>query len=1059
MSRRSCLVVIFFACALTLPSLSQDASTGALRGTVTDPDGNRVQGATVTLLRVDTGIVVSKRTEEDGRFAFELLRPGEYTARAEAAGLSPQITPRLRIEVGGALEIELRLALAGTKETVTVSGAPPVVETQPSAVSDVLDERAMADLPVNGRRFSDLALLLPGVTQDPRGMTSTSNGDLAFGGVRGFQSSYLVDGADNNNGFFAQARGRYRAPYQFSNEVVQEFRVSSNSYGAELGRAGGGVVNVVTKSGTNYWHGTGFYFLRDSALNAQHPFVDFKPADRQHQFGGTLGGPLRRNKAFLFAGFDQHVFNIPTVVRFLDGSSVVTPKKGQEPLEHGDYEDSDKDLVFSAAEQLSQLAGTYRSQLLGNAAFVKVDFSITPKHYLSARLNASRYYGQNNVFFDPASPVTTYAISDNGEEDVDTESASVSLTSNLSYRMNSHWRAQYSRDLQQSTSNSENVLTKVREITDGFGRSSILPRETRERRLHLTETLSFENARHSWKFGGDALLTKAYNFFPSLFGGEYIYDDISVDPWTFAPMLHGMDITPLRAYAHGVPRYYLQNFGTAVSHPDSNDYAAFLQDTIRLTSRLAVSLGVRYDLQTFGTTDLVSNPAWPGSGQLPRDTNNVAPRVGIAYSIGDERPLVVRAGYGWFYPRIPQIYASTVATDNGIASTHLLLDNADFYDQMIFPSYPNALVKCPPAANSCALPAEIASHLMTEVAAFSPQFETPKVQQASVSLEREMAHRLAAGVSYLYVHGQNLIRARDVNLPEPTEYTYPVYDDTGTAFLDSYYKVDSFSTWQMTRSMTCAYPPCINPLARPLAELDAVNQFESVASSFYNGLTVSIRRRMTDGLYFRLAYTMAHAIDDGQDALVAGRPATVQNSYSGSSERGPSTTDQRHRLSFSWVTEPQPFGREHNLLATLFNDWKFSGVLTYGTGRPVDARVSGDPNRDSNTSNDRLPGYGRNAFVGPDYATTDLRISRKLLMHHRMQLELMIESFNLFNRDNQRVQVSDDGFLNMAGQFSQQEKIIGINYFPAYYRKPTNFMTATNAYAPRQIQVALRMRF
>ena len=248
---------------------------------------------------------------------------------------------------GGAIDLELRLGLAGNKETVTVSGAPPLVETQPSAVSEVLDERALTDLPVNGRRFTDLALLMPGVTQDPRGMTSSSNGDLAFGGVRGYQSSYLVDGADNNNGFFAQARGRYRAPYQFSNEVVQEFRVSSNSYGAELGRAGGGVVNVVTKSGTNHWHGTGFYFLRDSALNAQHPFVDFKPADRQHQFGGTFGGPLKRNKAFVFAGFDQHIFNIPTVVRFLDGSSVVTPKKGREPLEHGDYEDSDKDLVFA----------------------------------------------------------------------------------------------------------------------------------------------------------------------------------------------------------------------------------------------------------------------------------------------------------------------------------------------------------------------------------------------------------------------------------------------------------------------------------------------------------------------------------------------------------------------------------------------------------------------------------------------------------------------------------------------------------------------------------------
>src|SRR5205807_3960881 len=227
--------------------------------------------------------------------------PGEYSARAEAAGMSPQVAPNLRVEVGGTSELEFRLAVAGTKESVTVSGEQPLVETQPSAVSSLIDERAINELPLNGRRYTDLALLTPGVTQDPRGLTSGSNGDLAFGGIRGYQSSYLVDGGDNNNAFFSQARGRYRAPYQFSNEVVQEFRVSSNTYGAELGRAGGAVVNVVTKSGSNHWHGTNFYFLRDSKLNAQHANLNSTPQDRQQQFGFTLGGPIKRNKIFFFS--------------------------------------------------------------------------------------------------------------------------------------------------------------------------------------------------------------------------------------------------------------------------------------------------------------------------------------------------------------------------------------------------------------------------------------------------------------------------------------------------------------------------------------------------------------------------------------------------------------------------------------------------------------------------------------------------------------------------------------------------------------------------------------
>lgn len=609
------LVVLF-----SIFAFSQDASTGAIRGTVRDSEGGLIQGANVGVVNTATGLRRSAASDGEGRFVFDLLPPGDYSARAEFRGMSPQVTPAVHVEVGGVTEISFSLSVAGAKETVNVSAAPLLVETQPTAISAYLNERAINDLPLNGRRYTDLALLAPGVTQDPRGMTSASNGDLAFGGIRGYQSSYLVDGADNNNAFFSQARGRYRAPYQFSNEVVQEFRVSSNTYGAELGRAGGAVVNVVTKSGSNRYHGTAFYFIRDSSLNAQHPFMAFKPDDRQQQFGITLGGPIKRNRAFFFAGFDQHVFRVPTVVRFLDGSSVLVPQRGQEPLYHGDYEDSDKALVFAAADRLNTMAGTYPSELLGNTGFMKVDLSLTSKHFVSARVSTSRYYGQNNVFFDPASPITTYAISDNGEEDVSTESGSLSLTSAISPRIVSHLRAQFSRDLQLSRSNSSSVLTRINDVLDGFGRSTILPRQTREHRLHLTETLSVGGRRHEWKFGGDALLTWIYNYFPSLFGGEYIFDTIKVNPWTFEPMVGGMELTPLRAYAHAVPRYYIQNFGSAISNPDTNEYAAFLQDTIRLTNRLAVSLGARYDLQLFSRRGMQTNPLWPASGQVPLDT-------------------------------------------------------------------------------------------------------------------------------------------------------------------------------------------------------------------------------------------------------------------------------------------------------------------------------------------------------------------------------------------------------------------------------------------------------
>jgi len=185
----------------------------------------------------------------------------------------------------------------------------------------------------------------------------------------------------------------------------------------------------------------------------------------------------------------------------------------------------------------------------------------------------------------------------------------------------------------------------------------------------------------------------------------------------------------------------------------------------------------------------------------------------------------------------------------------------------------------------------------------------------------------------------------------------------------------------------------------------------------------------------------------------------VQNSYSTRSERGPSVTDQRNRLLVSWIAEPQPFGRGQEFLARLFNDWKIAGVVSFGSGRPTDARVSGDPNRDDNSSNDRLAGYGRNAFVGPDYATADLRLTRKIHLTERFRMELSVESFNLFNRDNKRYSLSDDGFLNSAGQFVPLTRNTPSGTYPAYYQQPTSFLQANSAYAPRLIQLGLRFVF
>jgi hypothetical protein len=592
---------------------AQDASTGAIRGAILDPTGALIAGAEVIVTNSAMGTERKMTAGQDGEFAVQMLPPGLYQLRVMARKMSPWVADGIIVEVGGERVLECRMALSGSHEVVTVTASPQIVEPMTPSVSSVIDENAIQGLPINGRRFTDLALLTPGITQDPRSLTSATNGDLAFGGLRGTNTQYLVDGGDDNNSFYGQARGRYRAPYQFSNEVVQEFRISSNTYGAESGRSAGAVVNVVTKSGGNFTHGSVFYYLRDSEFGAQSPYVDFKPSEHQDQFGISIGGPIKKNRLFYYAAYDQHIFHVPTVVRFgaNGANAVVTPASTDYDAGLNDYA-----LVNNAASQLSSMGGTYRAAMIASTGSIKFDYTLSPRNQLSFRVNTSRYWGTNNVFFDPASPITPYAISDNGEEQVATETAMLSLISGLSFNTISHLRLQFSRDLQQSFANSDQPLTKVTGVTDGFGESTMLPRETREHKLHIAETISREGQRHSFKFGADFAPSWIYDYFPSMFGGEYEFSTIRVNPWTCLSadsvcqsQEAGVPLSPLEAYAHDVPRFYYQNFGSSVSHPNSNEYAAFAQDTLRATDHLALTLGARWDLQTFSTAGMASNLA------------------------------------------------------------------------------------------------------------------------------------------------------------------------------------------------------------------------------------------------------------------------------------------------------------------------------------------------------------------------------------------------------------------------------------------------------------------
>lgn len=741
---------------------------------------------------------------------------------------------------------------------------------------------------------------------------------------------------------------------------------------------------------------------------------------------------------------------MPSVVQFANGASSIIPQPA-------DYDYKDQQLVQTAAQNLNAMGGTFPTTMRGNAGFAKVDFNLSPKHLAFLRIGTSMLTGTNNLFFDPSSPITGYPVTGNGTENVQTESFAASLISSWTTNLATNLRAQFSRDAEQSTANSDEPWTKIYDVVAGFGGSSILPRNTNEHKLHLAETVSYEHGRMHWKFGGDFIQAWIDNYYPYLFGGEYYFDNIKVNPWTFAPMRYGEPLTPLRAYAHNVPRYYMQDFGNAVSHPDSRFYSAFVQNTFQMTRSLTLNLGLRYDLQTFEPGHLQSNPLYSPSGKVPTDLNNFSPRISFAYSVGALHPIVIRGGAGLFYMPIPAMYASQVATDNGLQQTELRLDLMQPAQAALFPKYPAPLVNCPAGTNVCTPPAALAPYLTTQISAFAPNFQTPHTERANLAIQRELGRNVVATVSYEYVLGVDEMRSLEKNLPKPVITEYPVYDDSGSVFLGMY-DVASFVTTQTTPSLTCPYPPCLNPLQRPDPRLGAINSFESAASSTYSGLTMSLKRQMNHGMYFQVGYTLAKAMDDGPDALVVGRPGNVQNSYATSLEWGPSVTDQRNRFVAAWVAEPK-FRFSHGALDKAPNNWKVSSVLTAGSGRPVNATMAGDPNGDGDIYNDRLPGYVRNAFLGPDYFSTDMRISRGIRCGEHVVWNLTAESFNVFNRTNSRVQISDDGFYNSAGQFVGYSTKVGGKVYPGQFLVNSRFLMPTNAYAPRQVQFSLRLSF
>ena len=496
-------IILLFAVGAFAQS---QATTGNIEGRIVDQNGAIVANATVSATNQDTGFGKTTASDSDGNFLFVLLPPGKYKVEASAQGFSKATYENVVITVGAKLGLEIALKVSGQTNVVDVQAEGVAVETTRSSIATTVDEKAIKNLPVNGRSFLDFATLTPGVIRDPN-----RTGDLSVGGQKGTLNSLQIDGTSNDNTFFGQSLGRTgtgRAPFQFSIESVKEFQINQNGFSAEFGRAGGAIINVVTKSGTNKFSGSAFEFFRDEALNANTPIVkanraraglsNIRPKSQINQYGGTIGGPIKKDKAFFFFSYDGQRSDLPNIV--LLPSLSTAPAAVQTIL-------APKVVNYNLARQQ-------------DVFLFKTDFNINENNQLAIRFNQQNFTGTNNE-----NGGTLSAQEHSGNSLVKTTTLTSALTTSFSAKYFNEFRFQFSRDREPGEANSSAVEAVITTPDGAFniGRNNFSPRETTIKRIQFVDNQTFIHNQHTFKYGVDLLYDRIFNFFPGLFSGSYSF--------------------------------------------------------------------------------------------------------------------------------------------------------------------------------------------------------------------------------------------------------------------------------------------------------------------------------------------------------------------------------------------------------------------------------------------------------------------------------------------------------------------------------------------------------
>jgi hypothetical protein len=1095
---------VVLAVSAALPVTAQTAATGTISGTVTDVSGAIVPNASVTVINTDTGATRALNANSAGEFTSTFLQPGHYEVIAAGAGFGKVDRKNLVLTVGQVLSVDVALPAASATTEVTVTDASPLIDTDKVQVSQTVSQELVSNLPVNGRRYDNFVLLTTNVVPDG------NSGLISYRGISGLYNTNLIDGANNQQAFFSEARGRgIGAPYVFSQDSIKEFESSTSGYSAEFGQAAGGQINAISKNGTNAIHGDLFYYLRYPTLNALDPLTKFngrqpganpallQPAiHQQQQFGGSVGGPIIKDKLFYFFTYDGFR-RVQPLLYSSQVSSATLATYACPPAVSSSQCDAAKAYI-------NGLSGPAPRTLKQDIFFPRLDYQLNGSNHISAEFNWQNYKLPNG--YTTSTTATNSSASTNGRADFHERFFIANWESVLSPSMTNALRFQWGRDLEVTSANAPGPSVTISGL-QGYGMPNALPRLAfpDERRWQISDTLSKLIGNHNLKIGVDVNLIHEYlaNLFQG--GGVYTYAALNgqcasgIQASPCAPVtFNGQTFTtvagPQAAFSNWVQDVYgvnggqhyssFQQVNDPITHIGADDFwnkniAAFVEDAWKFNKALTISAGVRYDTQLVPQPPVPYTTSYNGApsplGNFYTKTINtnykmIQPRIGFAWSPYDG--TVVRGGYGIFYGLTSNSTFYATRVENGVyQQAYSLSVTQSTTTNPVTYTYANGsprnigVLFTPPGLPLAAPFAGAVTPTVNGSAGLQklsfrgqdPTFTNPYTHSMDLAVEQQLPGHISLTLAYVGTRGMRLPYFIDANLPRTN--------------LTRTYTIRTSATGPATSTVTV--PFYSNTLSRPSPNDGGILVGFSGVNSWYHSGAFTIRKPFSHGVEVLINHTWAKAIDGGQvpgqfgtfngtDTILD--PFNLKNPGA-LSEYSRSDLDMRNRFVGSVVWTPT-VGLANRYARYAVNGWSLSGTATEATGLPLTATMSGNASggieggvtggsvgNSPSPSSGRAPQFRRNSFPSNGVRNIDARLSRDFPIHESIKMQLFVEAFNLANRR----QIL--GYNTTAFQYSTTQGPFDIVPYTGTPGFGTPSSTSSTLYGPRQMQFTAKLFF